>query len=108
LRLTAITLHAPIEPAWPRGDLQRAAIAKQLQRLPGRQLVLVSYDADHNFHHEWVYNDGNIDGSKVAWARDMDDAANQELLAYLKDRHAWRVNGDASPPRLEPYEAPAR
>ena len=108
LRLTAITLHAPVEPAWPRGDLQRAAIAEQLQRLPGRQLVLVSYDADHNFHHEWVYNDANIDGSKVAWARDMDDAANQELLAYLKDRHAWRVNGDASPPRLEPYEAPAR
>jgi hypothetical protein len=62
----------------------------------------------HNFHHEWVYNDANIDAAKVAWARDMGNAANQELLAYFKDRHAWRVNGDASPPRLEPYEAPAR
>lgn len=108
LRLTAITVHAQIEPNWPRGDLHRAAIAEQLQRLPGRQLVLVSYDVDHNFHHEWVYNDANIDASKVAWARDMGVAANQELLAYMKDRHAWRVNGDASPPRLEPYEAPAR
>jgi hypothetical protein len=108
LRLTATTFHAQIEPAWPRGDLQRAAIAEQLRRLPGRQLVLVSYAMGHNFHHEWVYNDANIDAAKVAWARDMGNAANQELLAYFKDRHAWRVNGDASPPRLEPYEAPAR
>jgi hypothetical protein len=108
LRLTAITLDTHIEPAWPRGDLQRAAIAEQLQRLPGRQLVLVSYDLDQHVHREWVYNDADIDASKVAWARDMGAAANQELLAYMKDRRAWRVNGDASSPQLEPYEAPAR
>ncbi len=108
LRLTALSLHAQIEPPWPRGDLRRAAVAEQLRHLPGPQLVLVSYDPSHNFHHEWVYNAANIDAAKVAWARDMGDAANQELRAYFKDRQAWRVNGDASPPRLEPYEAPSR
>jgi len=108
LRLAATSLHSQIEPAWPRGDLQRAAIAEQLHRLSGRQLVVVCYGVGHNFHREWVYNDANIDAAKVVWARDKGNAANQELLAYFKDRHAWRVNGDVSSPRLEPYEAPAR
>jgi hypothetical protein len=44
LRLTAITFHAQIKSAWPRGDLHRAAIGEQLQRLTGRQLAEVSYD----------------------------------------------------------------
>jgi hypothetical protein len=108
LRLAATSLHSQIEPAWPRGDLQRAAIAEQLHRLSGRQLVVVCYGVGHNFHREWVYNDANIDAAKVVWARDMGNAANQELLAYFKDRHAWRVNGDVSSPRLEPYEAPPK
>ena len=104
LRLTAVAAHVQIEPAWPRGNLQRASIAKQLQKIPGGQLVIVDYDPRHNFDADWVYNDADIDAAKVVWARDMGSAANQELLRYFKDRHAWRVNGDLSTPRLEPYE----
>jgi hypothetical protein len=104
LRLTAAVVHAQIEPVWPRGNLERAAIVRQLQQLSGQQLVIVLYNPDHNFDHEWVYNEANIDAAKVIWARDMGKDGNQELLNYFKDRRIWRVHADASPPRLEPYE----
>ncbi|HZZ16056.1 MAG TPA: hypothetical protein VFE08_08870 [Candidatus Sulfotelmatobacter sp.] len=104
LRLTAAVVHAQIEPVWPRGNLERAAIVRQLQYLSGQQLVIVVYNPDHNFDHEWVYNDADIDAAKVIWARDMGNDGNQELLNYFRDRRIWRVRADASPPRLEPYE----
>jgi hypothetical protein len=93
-----------IEPAWPRGNLDRAAVAGELARIPGKQLVLVSYGPLHNVDWEWVWNDGDIDNSKVVWARDMGSARNEELLNYFNDRRVWHINGDASPSRLEAYE----
>ena len=105
LRLTAVVAHVRIESTWPKGDLERAMILHELQRLPGRQLVIVFYGPHHNFHQEWVYNDADIDAAKVVWARDLGSDANHELLSYFKHRRVWRVNGDASPPQLESYEA---
>jgi hypothetical protein len=83
--------------------LERASIVRQLRNIPGRQLVIVAYGPGHNLDHEWVYNAADIDAAKVAWARDVGDSGNQELLNYFKDRQVWRVNADASPPQLEPY-----
>jgi len=105
LRIAAVEFHVQIEPAWPRGNLDRAAVAGELARIPGKQLVLVSYSPLHNVDWEWVWNDADIDNSKVVWARDMGSAQNEELLNYFNDRHVWQINGDASPPRLEAYEA---
>jgi hypothetical protein len=104
LRLSAVMAHAQIEHAWPRGNLERAAIMHQLQHFPGQQLAIVSYGPLHNFDVEWVYNNSDINAAKVVWARDMGNDANQELLNYFKDRRVWRVNADAAPPQLEPYE----
>jgi hypothetical protein len=106
LRVTAAAIHVQIEPAWPRGNLDRARLSRELERIPGKDLVLVSYGPDHNVDWEWVWNHAMIDSSKIVWARDMGEIGNQELLNYFKDRRIWRVNGDASPARLEPYEAP--
>jgi hypothetical protein len=105
LRIAAVLAHTHIEPAWPRGNLDRAALLHQLKQLPGQQLVIVSYGPHHDVDHEWVYNDADIDHSKVIWARDMGDVGNRELLSYFKDRHFWRVDGDSSPPKLESNEA---
>jgi len=106
LRLTAAAAHVQIEPVWPRGNLQRAAIMRQLQQLPGQHLVIVSYGPTHNRDREWVYNSADIDGAKTVWARDMGTAENQELFRYFKSRSVWRVNGDDSSPWPRPYEAP--
>ncbi len=103
LRVTAVMAHAQIEAAWPRGNLDRAAIAEKLERSDGRHLVIVRYGPRHDVDWEWVYNAADIDGSKVVWARDMGDGDNQELLNYFRDRTVWRLNGDESPPHLEPY-----
>jgi hypothetical protein len=105
LRLTTVGAHAQIESVWPRGNLERFEVKRELSQIPGEHLVLVTYGPRHNFDREWVWNDADIDRSKVVWARDMGNDPNQELLNYFKDRRVWRVNADASPPRLEPYEA---
>lgn len=105
LRVTAVVAHAPIEPAWPRGNQQRPRIVHQLQQLPGPQLVIVNYGPHHDVDWEWVWNSADIDRSKVVWARDMGAAKNQEVLDYFKDRKVWRLNGDDPVPELKPYEA---
>lgn len=103
LRVTAALAHTQIEPAWPRGNLERATLLKQLQELPGRQLVFVSYGQQHNVDREWVYNEANIDGARVVWARDMGREGNKELIQYFHDRKAWSLEGDRPEPRLQPY-----
>jgi len=106
LRLTTAVSHVQIEPVWPRGNLERAAILRQLQHLPGQQLVIVAYAPAHNFDHDWVYNNADIDAAKVVWARDMGSGGNQDLLNYFNHRRIWRVNADATPPQLEANDPP--
>jgi hypothetical protein len=103
LRVTTAGTHVPIEPAWPRGNLERAAILRQLERLPESQLVIVRYGKHHDLDREWVYNEADIDDAKVVWARDMGRGGNQELLDYFRNRKAWVVDGDSPMPQLLPY-----
>jgi hypothetical protein len=105
LRVTAVVAHAPIEPAWPRGNLQRVRVVRELAGMPGKQLVLVDYGSHHDVDWEWVWNAADIDGSKVVWGRDMGEAGNSDLLNYFKERQVWRLNGDEAAPQLEPYSS---
>jgi hypothetical protein len=104
LRVTAAAVGAQIEPG-RQGNPQRNAIVRELQDMPGKQLVIVHYGASHIPHIEWVYNRADIDASKIVWARDMGASQNQELLLYFKDRGAWRVNADDPAVQLEPYRS---
>jgi hypothetical protein len=105
LRVTAAATNTQIEPAWPRGNLERARILRELRGLPGDQLVFVRYGAHHDLDREWVWNEASIDGAPVVWARDMGESENEELLGYFKTRSAWLVNGDDASPKPEPYAA---
>jgi hypothetical protein len=101
LRVGAVVAGAPIELSWPRGNLARAAILRQLQNSDGRHLVLVTYGPEHDLDHDWVYNAADIDAAKVVWARDMGPHDNSELLQYFHQRRVWRLNADQYPARLE-------
>ena len=89
-----------------QGDPSRAAIAEKLQHTPGKHLIIVRYETDHNIHDEWVYNGAEIDSAKVVWARDLDPEQNAKLLAYFKDRRVWLVTPDTDNTYLEPYTPP--
>ena len=103
LRLAGIVAHAPLEPHWPLGNLDRVRIVERLSAIPGAHLVIVRYGPDHNVDRDWIYNAPDIDRARIVWARDMGKEQNQELLRYFPNHHAWLMSGDESPPYLEPY-----
>ncbi|HUJ51766.1 MAG TPA: hypothetical protein VLW25_16270, partial [Bryobacteraceae bacterium] len=84
---------------------RRIQVARELAQLPGKQLVFVRYWPQHIFQDEWVYNNADIDGSKVIWARDLGAAEDEKLRRYYPDRSVWLLEPDASPPKLDPYVA---
>jgi hypothetical protein len=84
---------------------ERSAIEAKLEKMPGDQLVMVRYSAKHNPFDEWVYNQADLDQSKVIWAREMDAADNLKLTQYYRDRQVWLVEPDAEPARISPYPA---
>jgi hypothetical protein len=88
-----------------KGDPSRAVIQEKLSQTPGKHLILVRYDADHNLHDEWVYNGAEIDSAKVLWARELDPAQNAKLFAYFHDRQFWLVEPDSDNTELIPYTA---
>jgi hypothetical protein len=110
LRASAAPLHIPLTPNWPPTwyncpsvKTERVRIQAQLSGYPGKQLVLVRYRANSQSEYDWVYNEANIDGAKIVWARDMGAAKNQELLSSYADRRMWLMEPDESPPKLSPY-----
>ena len=86
--------------AW---SLQRAQTIEQLKADGRRHLVIVRYGLKHSPHSEWVYNEADIDGANVVWAREMDTAQNRKLLEYFKDRCVWLLEADMEEPKLVPY-----
>jgi hypothetical protein len=107
LRVVAMATGARIEPARQlEANQKRTIVARELQAMPGKQLVIVHYGRTHVPHEDWINNRADIDASKIVWARDMGDAQNVELLIYFKDRRAWRINADDPAAKLESY-APA-
>ena len=78
---------------------------EQLKNRPERQLAIVRYKPDHDSLSEWVYNEADIDNSRVVWAREMSADANRKLIEYFKDRQVWLVEADEKSPKLSPYPA---
>jgi hypothetical protein len=82
-------------------NLSRARVSEELEQSSGKHLVLVRYKADHEvMFNEWVYNDADIDGAKVVWAREMSAPQNRVLLNYFKDRRVWLADPDEDPPKI--------
>lgn len=73
---------------------ERDQVLTFLQKQPGRLLVLVRYGPHHIVHYEWVYNDANIDQSRIVWAHAMPGGRDDELLRYYPDRRVWILDDD--------------
>ncbi len=101
-------LHHPNDWLCVVGNEDRARVLRKLSKMPGKQLVLVRYGPNHDINRDWVYNDADIDGSKVVWAREMAAAQNAKLLAYYRDRHVWVVETENNPVALLPYSSPGQ
>jgi hypothetical protein len=104
---SAVT-HRSCDPlSWTcQGDLSRAAIQKKLENTPGKHLVMVRYEQDHNVHDEWVFNGAGIDTAKVVWARELSAQQNEKLFAYFKNRQIWLATPDTDNTTLQPYSPP--
>ena len=83
----------------------RSEVSRQLAQIPGKLLVFVRYWPGHIFQQEWVYNDADIDASRVVWAHDLGAAENEKLLRYYPGRAAMLLEPDAQPPKLTDYES---
>ena len=73
---------------------ERDRVLTTLQKQPGQLLVLVRYGPHHLVHFEWVYNDANIDQSRIVWAHAMPGGKDDELLRYYPDRRVWILDDD--------------
>jgi hypothetical protein len=89
------------DPSW---HFARAELNETLGK-QGHHLIVVRYGPQHNPYEEWVYNDADIDGSAVVWAREMSAPKNQKLFDYFKDRTVWLldIGNDEWPPKLTRY-----
>jgi hypothetical protein len=111
LRIAAPVLHisdnaAPWTWCSPWTPIQeRARIQTQMEQLPGRHLLIVHYEPNHDYMAGWVYNGADIDGSKVVWANDMGTKDNQELIDYFKNRQVWLVEPDHLSANVSRYQA---
>jgi hypothetical protein len=83
---------------------QRARIQADLRARGGKHLVIVGYPARDVPSQEWVYNEADIDNSKIVWARDMGYLRNQDLLEHYPDRQVWYVNRGDVAASLVPYD----
>jgi hypothetical protein len=70
---------------------------QSLASRPGRQLAIVRYQPEHDFHREWVFNGADIDAEQVIWARESDAEQNRKLFDYFADRSIWLVEPDRTP-----------
>lgn len=84
----------------------RAVFETQLEKLPGKHLVIVHYSPEHPVLQEWVYNGADIAGAKIVWAREIPAVGLAPLLDYFRGRQVWLVEPDATPARMSRYSEP--
>jgi hypothetical protein len=77
---------------------KRQYAQQSMELRPGKHLILMRYNDDHNVHEEWVYNGADIDDAKVVWARSMGPEKDQALIDYFRKlpgtRTVWMTEQD--------------
>ncbi len=76
---------------YPAPDGRQRAV-QWLRRIPGKHLVFVRYGANHNWYDEWVFNDADIDASRIVFARVCSPDSDRALAASMNDRDVWMAD----------------
>jgi hypothetical protein len=89
------------------GPNAREGVEARLTSLEGRHLVVVKEECSPA-NWGFVYNDADVDASKIVWAKDLGPKDNAALLAYYRDRHIWLLEIERGEARIRPFsEGPA-
>jgi hypothetical protein len=84
-------------------EIERARLMSRLEQVPGKHLVFVHFRVRERGSYFWIYNDPDLDRSKIIWAHDMGEAENQQLIRLYPNRQVWIVNKDDVINPLVPY-----
>jgi hypothetical protein len=85
------------------GNLNKSRIAAELSKSPGKHLVFVETKTDPYNLFQWIYNDADIDGSPIVWARDLGRERDAQLSGYFHDRDVWIVDPNVEPATCRRY-----
>jgi hypothetical protein len=86
----------------------RTDILHDLEKIPGKHIVLVRYAPTHFVHDEWVYNDADMANSRVIWARILSREENRKMVNYYPDRRVWLLEPDAQPATMRELQRTAQ
>jgi hypothetical protein len=84
-------------------DYNQARIAARLAQAPGNHLVFVRAKTDEDNLLQWIYNDADIDRSRIVWARDLGSERNAALMRYYAGRLVWMVDPNVEPAGFASY-----
>jgi hypothetical protein len=85
---------------------RRIEVRRQLASMPGQLLVFVRYSPHHIYQNEWVWNEADIDRSRIVYARDLGPQEDETLIHYYPNRKVLLLEPDSSVPQISSF-APA-
>ncbi len=104
-RLVPVPALARLSASEFQHEISREQFVPELEGAPGRQLVLVRYNASiPGKKKAWIYNRANIAESKIIWARESENPElNRKLLQCFPGRQVWLAKPDTNPPEVIRY-----
>ena len=83
---------------------RRIEVNRQLAAMKGQLLVFVRYSPHHIYQNEWVWNQADIDRSRIVFARDLGPDKDEQLIHYYPTRKVLLLDPDAPVPQVSSYE----
>ena len=81
----------------------RKAISQRLEGMPGKHLLLVSYDFERHYPgNELVHNGADLGSQRILWARSKGAANDRDLCRAYPDRTFWDLIANDQSTSLTP------
>lgn len=74
---------------WIPSQFERARIQAKVEQVPGQHIIFMHFHYWETGAVFWIYNDPDPQSSRLIWAYDMGDEANQQFMRLYPGRQAW-------------------